>query len=330
MRATTHLFREEIEALAAQADVDEDALYQHVAHRSEQIGGASVDDYELSRTGGIFGFGFLKPSAAAVRQALDEAAALLTDARKILPADALFEAGLWPLYDTALLQTRPTRRPAEIATFLGLDERRSMDLYKRSAKDLAEGAVERLARDIDGWAVLGEWTELSLLDRLRHYERRASGAVFREQDAGGQFGQWPIRPWPARSYGRLYSSPLKGLTVMRSSQTPMASPDGWLALHPGVASELGLEADPDVLLGWTYEGDPAVRSVWWRSGYNRWQPYSDADEVGEGWIVLASPAVVDRLRVIGDLVRVGAIWTGRHGDGDIVSDEELTEAETGI
>lgn len=116
MRSKVRLFREEIEALATAADVDEDALYQHVVNRSEQIGGASVDDHELSRNGGIFGFGFLKPSAAAIRQAIDEAAALLADARMIRPADALAEANLWPLYDTALLETRPKRRPAEIIT----------------------------------------------------------------------------------------------------------------------------------------------------------------------------------------------------------------------
>lgn len=330
MRAKTRLFRVEVEALAAKADVDEDALYLNVVNRSEQIGGAHVDDYELSRGGGIFGFGFLKPSAAAVRQALDEAAAILVDAGKVRPADALFETGLWPLYDTALLKTRPKRKPAQVAAFLSIDQRKSMDLYKRPATELADGAVERLAREIDGWIVLGEWTELSLLDRLRHYERRVSGVVFADQEARGQFGQRPIRPWPARGYGCLQSNPLQGLTVMRARQTLMASPDGWLALHPGVASELALEPDPDSRLGWTFKGEPAVQSLWWRSGYDRWPPYSEADEVGEGWIVLASTSVLEPLRAIGDLVRVGAVRTGRHGDGDTASDEELTETETEV
>jgi hypothetical protein len=330
MRASARLFREEIEAMAAEAGIDEDALYQHVVNRSEQIGGAGVDDYEPSRIGGIFGFGFLKPSAAAIRQALDEAAALLADAQRIRPADALLEAGLWPLYDTALLRTRPTRRPSEIATFVAIDERNGMGLYERSAKDLAEDAVERLAKDIDGWLVLGEWTELSLLNRLRHYEKRVSGVVFADQEARGQFGQWSIRPWPAAGYRDLRSRQLDAPTVVRSSDASMASPGGWLALHPGLAGQLELEADPEAPLGWTIEGEPGVQSVWWRSGYDRWQPYSDADEVGEGWIVLASPAVVDRLRAIGGLVRLGAIWTGRHGDGDTTSDEEQKEAEIGV
>lgn len=325
IRAKTHLFRQEVEKLAAETGVDEDALYQQVLTRAEQVGGPDVDDYLLSRTGGIFGFGFLKPSAAAVRTALDEAAAKLVDAKRAAPADALGAAGLWPLYDSGLLAERPTRRPKEVLPFLGLDERQSMDLYKRAAEEIAHGAPDRLAVDIGGWTVLGESTELWLLGRLRNYENRVSGILTPDPDRDDDRAQFPVIPWPAIGYDRLRASSAKGLTVMRCEGMPMASPDGWLALHPGVADELGLMRDSSTLFGWTLDGEPAVRSVWWRSGFRFWPPYSDADEVGEGWLVVASPALMEKLAQKGKLERLGRIWTGRHGDGDTSAYEHLTE-----
>jgi hypothetical protein len=73
------------------------------------------------------------------------------------------------------------------------------------------------------------------------------------------------------------------------------------------------------------DGQPTVRSVWWRSGYDRWNPYSDNDEVGEGWLVLGSAALADALRQRGRLLRIATTWTGRHGDGDTSADEKRHE-----
>ncbi|MDA0161299.1 ATP-binding protein [Solirubrobacter ginsenosidimutans] len=325
IRAKTHLFRREVETLAAEAGVDEDALYQQIVTRTEQVGGPDVDDYLLSRTGGIFGFGFLKPSAAAVRTALDEAAAKLVDARRAEPADALSAAGLWPMYDSGLLADRPARRPQEVLPLLDLDERQSTSLYKRTAEEIASGASDRLAVKVDGWTVLGESTELWMLGRLRNYENRVSGVLRPDPDRDDDRAFFPVIPWSAIGYDRLRASSAKGLTIMRCEGIPMASPDGWLALHPGVAAEFGLTRDLSTLFGWTLDGNPAVRSVWWRSGFRFWPPYSEADEVGEGWLVLASPALMARLADQGKLERLVRIWTGRRGDGDASEQEHLTE-----
>lgn len=325
LRAHLLAFREEVDQLAASAGVDEDALYAYVVERAEALAGRDLDDSAPGRRGGIFGFGFVRPSAVAARAALDETAAVLVDARYLSPGTALTDAGLTPLYDTALLTSRPSRRPAEIAPFVGLDDR-GFDLYRRPVAEMAQGAADRLLKELDGWHVLGEWTELTLLDRSRHYERRVSAVTYGLEAPIEDFGQLVIAPVAASSYRRLRrGAPSNGRTVMRPSLTVMASPDSWLALHPEVAALLGLAPDRSSALDWRLDDELAVRSLWWRSGYDRWNPYSENDEVGHGWLVLASAEVVEGLREQGRLLRACNVWTGRHGDGDTQQQEERME-----
>jgi hypothetical protein len=233
---------------------------------------------------------------------------------------------LWPVYDTALLHTRPTRRPAEVVAFLSLDERSATDLYKRAPADLAQGAADRIVSELDGWQVLGEWSELIVLDRLGPYERRVSAVTYGLEPPIETDGQTLIRPFPASHYRRLLpGTEQEGRTVLRPQLTSIASPSSWLALDPEVAALLGLTAHPDTPLDWRLGEEAAIRTIWWRSGYDRWDPYSENDEVGHGWLVLASPDIMTRLGEHGRLLRVLNVWSGRRGDGDTPEGEEHTE-----
>ena len=326
LRAQLLAFREEVDELAAAADLDEDALYAFVVERAVQLGGVNLDDEAPSRARTLFGWGFVRPSAVVALASLDEAAAVVADARLVAPMGALRAAGLWPIYDTALLRCRPTRRPAEVVPFLMLDERGASDLYKRSAYDLAKEGDARVASEIDGWQVVGEWTELVTLDRLGPYERRVSGVTFGVDGPVGTYGQGLIRPFPASHYRRLAArGEWEGVTVLRPQLTSMASPSSWLALDPGVVELLGLTADTTTPFDWCLDGELAVRTVWWRSGFDRWDPYSDYDEVGHGWLVLASARVTDRLAEQGRLLRHINVWTGLRGDGHTSPDEAHIE-----
>jgi hypothetical protein len=321
IRAFAAHFREEVERLSQAAGVDEDALLAAVLERAEQIAGSDNDDEALSRRGGLFGFGYLKPSARALIAAIDEAAATLVDAERVEPSDAMRAASLWPAYDSGLLRLRPLARPEQITSFLGFEERTDMRLYERTAADLGRDAVERAVTELNGWTVLGEWTELVILDRLRHYERRVSAVTCDRTPEADEHGQHLIRPWPTDSYRRLRVRGGEGLTTLRPSLTSIASPDSWLALHPGAALALGLSPDPDHPLDWNLGEQPAVQSLWWRSGYTHWNPYSDEDEVGWGWLLLATPEVIESLRERGRLQRWVNVWSGRFGDGDTPADD---------
>jgi hypothetical protein len=77
-------------------------------------------------------------------------------------------------------------------------------------------------------------------------------------------------------------------------------------------------------LDWTLDGELAARSLWWRSGYLHWNPYSEDDEVGEGWLVLGSPMLVEHLRA-GGWELAFETRTNRRGDGDV--DEQEIRAQ---
>jgi hypothetical protein len=230
---------------------------------------------------------------------------------------ALRAAELHPPVDPRLLERRPGRRPAAVATFIARDTRSR--LYSRELSELAAGATDRLAQRREGWAVLGEHSDVGLLDRLGHHELRSSGLV-RADAAESCSPHLMLAPLTVREYRGLPRGGQVNRGIVRPFAAPAATPTGWLALHPGLAGSMGLKlAEPDGL-DWTLDGWLAVRSLWWRSGYLRWNPYSEDDEVGEGWLVLGSREVVEHLRA-GGWELAHEVRTSRRSDGDLDEEE---------
>jgi len=343
-------FRSEIERLADVADVDVDALFEYVLARAERLAGAKdAGDDRMSREGGILGWGFIKPSVQAVRRAFGQIAAELVDAGRVAPLTALRAARLLPLYDNVLLGVRPVRRPVDVATFVPHDQRSA--LYKLSLEEIAADAETRLARSVDDWLVIGERCEVALLDRAGHHEHRWSG-VFLDHDDGDHLKRTPDRraqnlariedggelvhdlvTSTAGLYrGRAFAKRSLNAQAIVGSRSipPVASPSGWLGLHPILAGNLGLEPDPTDPFAWLLNGEPAVRSLWWRSGYERWEAWSDSDEVGEGWLVLASPEVVERLRQMGEWRLAWFVLTAVRGEEDVEEREIRASGERAL
>ncbi len=344
------LFRSEIERLADVADVDVDALFEYVLARAECLAGTKdAGDDHMSREGGILGWGFIKPSAQVVRRAFGQIAAELVDAERVAPLTALSAARLLPLYDTVLLGVRPVRRPVNVATFVPHDQRNA--LYKLSLEEIAADAEARLARSVDDWFVIGERCEVALLDRAGHHEHRWSG-VFLDRDDGAQLkrpsdghtlnlariddggelvhdlvistaGLYRGRSFAQRS---LHAQAIVGSRSIAS----VASPSGWLGLHPILAGNLGLDPDPADPFAWLLNGEPAVRSLWWRSGYEKWEPWSDSDETGEGWLVLGSPEFVKHLCQMGEWRLAWFVATAVRGEKDVEQREIRASGERGL
>lgn len=303
-------WRRDVVGLAELADVDPDALHDYVWQRARaHLGTDKTDDDRLSRTGGILGWGYVKPSAQAIRAALAEAAASLFDAGRVRAFDALFAVGLDLAYDVALLERRPVRRSSAVTSFVPHAERQR--LYSRALDEFAEGQSDSFALSLEGWVVLGECTEVTLLDRHAHYQLRRSGLTRVTEPPGPLTPHSAIGPVVVAEYNALTRTLDTNQGIIRSIGLPAGSPTGWLALHPGLAEILGLESE-DGWLDWTLDGCPAVRSIWWRSGFLRWNPYSESDEVGEGWLVIGSPKVFERLYATGEwAVRWEAVTASR-------------------
>jgi hypothetical protein len=314
-------WRPQIETLAHLADVDEDALHEHVLllARTQLEGLQDID--RIPDAVSFLGWGYVKPSARAIRVALAEAAAELLDARLVGAQEALRAIDLHPPLDPELLGHRPVRRPATVTTFVPRDQRSS--LYSRDLSELAAAAADRLAQDCDGWKVLGEYTEVSLLDHAGHHESRYSGLI-RRRDGDYTSPHHTLGPLTIREYARLRREGQADRGIVRSLDLPAATPSGWLALHPRVAGAMELEFDNASSLDWTFDDRPAARSLWWRSGYFYWSPYSEDDEVGEGWLVLGSDAFVKQLHSDGWELAYEVRTTVRNGD-DQQEQEILTQ-----
>ena len=311
-------WRDAIEALAELAGVDEDALHADVLRRARVLVRAGADLGRTPSPDDTLGWGGLRPSARAIMTALAEVAAVLCDAGLAGERGALRAADLYPTLDVALLRSRPLRRPSAVPTFI--DSAIRGELYRHRFEDLAAGAEGRIARGHDGWVVLGETTDLQLLDRQGHHELRRAGLV-RDDDA--PFGPAVLRPITMAEYTALGRSGKTSQGVVENPDRPAARA-GWLALHPRLAGELGLSLAEPGGLDWLLNGQPAVRSLWWRSGFPRWQPSSDGDEVGEGWLVLGSPELVARLRDDG-CRRSWRTWTMRRFAEDGDQERELRD-----
>lgn len=290
-------FAGEIEGLAERTGVDEHALSEHILAKARAW--KTKEPMAEPEREGALGGRWILPSAAAVWSGLGEAAAELADAGLIEPRIALVVAKLWPVYEDELLQRRPQRRPPTVRAAVPWEDRQRD--YDDWIGRVADGE-QRLARNVDGWTVLAELTDLSLCTPALPEERRLQGLVLDEEAL-------PLLWWNgfriAELRGLKADQPDDRLVI---AGHPARAAD-WLSLHPAAATACGFTADPDDPLAWRLDGELAVRAIWWRSGSTTWRPNSHQDEVGEGWLLVATDAAVARLRAA--YPRVAIRWVVR-------------------
>lgn len=312
-------FQGEIAQVAKLADLPQPALFERVLTTARRLGASHDTDEKVGRRGRVFGWRYLRPSARVTRHALAIVCAEIIDAGRASPYEILFAADLWPAYDAMLLARRPVRRPAEVATFVPLKERSTV--HRKEVSELAAHAPSRLARQIDDWIVLGETSEIALLDHYDRREHRRSGVVVGVKEDGRERRvHWSPHSVSVSEYGRLADHDFDGRAIVRSGGPALESPSEWLGVHPRLALEVGLQPHPRSPLDWTLDGEAAVRSIWWRSGFAWWPTHSDIDEVGEGWLVVGTREVARRIEGLGEARRAWHTRTTERPDGSTLGE----------
>ena len=83
----------------------------------------------------------------------------------------------------------------------------------------------------------------------------------------------------------------------------------WLAFNPTVAQQLGWVQSKNGLFAWEdSNGKEMVRSIWWGYGGYQREHIHHPDQVGEGWMVVASLDSLEQIRrAFGDIHRVSRI-----------------------
>ncbi len=93
--------------------------------------------------------------------------------------------------------------------------------------------------------------------------------------------------------------------------------ENWLALNPAIGYSLGWSVASDGLFRWIGgDGEVAIESVWWRDGTLDHGSLQFHNQVGEGWLVLASPSAWAAVRArLGPVERRVAIRRSLQRDG---------------
>jgi hypothetical protein len=76
-----------------------------------------------------------------------------------------------------------------------------------------------------------------------------------------------------------------------------SSGSDWLALNPFIGHRLGWQLSKDGLFRWVdVAGNTMVESLWWLDGQVEQSPPHLNNEVGEGWLVVASQSAWDLIK----------------------------------
>lgn len=196
-------------------------------------------------------------------------------------------------YDPDFLRRRPVRRPSVVRSIAEY----STDDYaqKNWTAGVNTKASALLARSADG-LVLAEETELRWLPWKVPTEKRYGVCV---------------SGWPPQEILRTERDPLSRLCetwvqatvedyahrvarseclIILQEGVRFESPaQRWLAFNPNIAKQLGWTLAPIGLFRWLDRGGQVmVESIWWEDGFPHQPPPHFDDEVGSGWLVIAS------------------------------------------
>jgi hypothetical protein len=231
-------------------------------------------------------------------------------------------APLLRVHDPWFTRINPISRPGWIEPISGLDRYATqVQGWCESTSD-AFGAVKIMGPT--GTVILAERTGLKNLDWSTPSEMRyskVSVATFASEkpDASGDEGGF----FESIMFGLLQEYPQKIVKsdpctiVVENEVRIWDTPGGnWLALNPSLGRALNWQLDPTVPLRWQdQEGHVMVESVWWVDSHLHWGPPHFDDEVGEGWLVLATPYAYEAIKTIsGELIHVARISRSYIGD----------------
>ncbi len=263
--------------------------------------------YEMDSVG--LRFGYRRPRAILARRGMFHATAEIIDAR-CLPSDRLrYVQQVLRYYDPAMVLAEPESRPSTVAPIMGWDE------YGSMRRDWIAGADEAIAlalcEDDAGARTIAERTHLRRLGSHDAREFRRSCVCPKSvllSDPDEQYGMICRRTVEClvEDYPSLGATEDPIPLVLQHSDYGYLSPGGdWLAVNPAISCQLGWHLADDGLFRWVDDQDRAmVETLWWQDGQPAASGYS-RDEVGEGWLVVASPLAWDAIEaLLGPLKRV--------------------------
>ena len=193
--------------------------------------------------------------------------------------------------DPELLLREPSGRPSEIASIVRRDGYRDRNAeWIERLEEVRPLVRSTFAR---GWKVLGEHTTLKLLAWEIPTEERFSTLSDHDTMDPEEFFE-NARAMQLRAYPP--SEGLDSLLIRNNAYAFDTAGAKWIALNPSIARRLGWLPRADQPLAWVDgAGKMMVKTIWWTDGAMDHSPPSFDDEVGEGWLVVASPEAYEAI-----------------------------------
>jgi hypothetical protein len=248
---------------------------------------------------------------AQTRRAVFVVVAELADAGRLSKAALSSFELMFRTYDPELVTFRPSARPREIVAVT----RAQYDEFKQAwVADVRQFDTATLCRQVAHLFVIAEKSKLKPSGTGTATETRIS--VVCSTSLGlpdPDIEQNRFFPSLMRETVSTYydsSSDVAGLPVLEHNGWGYDTPgDGWLALDAALARSFGWQPCPDRLLTWIHNGQIMSQTVWWADGlFEQSMPYYRKSEVGEGWLVLASPEAMEAVKShIGEMQRIVSV-----------------------
>ncbi|MFA0834927.1 MAG: ATP-binding protein [Methanobacterium formicicum] len=233
-------------------------------------------------------FSFNRPRSVIARRALLHAVCELIDANILGLHDFLHLDMFFQFYDSFMILNEPSKRPKYIKP--AFDEYKDQFMPERTKKWIEE--VDKSVKTMnfkinEETYILAQNTELIYLDTKRIFEQRKC-----KIDSRGYYNN--------SFFYRAVNESMSGYEDINAAAIPIpfiicnrgvgyeSHGNHWLALNPLIAYQLDWELAEDGLFKWVNEkGEMMVESIWWKEGLvEQFKPLFD--EVGEGWLVIAS------------------------------------------
>ena len=179
----------------------------------------------------------------------------------------------------------------------------------------------------DRW-VIAEATSLAWLARGEESEIRESGLWVDGSEPDRDGHRFRAERWlTVREYrnGQVRAAG-DSLAVMAWGYEPEAT-EGWLGLNPVVAARLDWRLSDEGLFQWIDSaGDIVVETIYWVSGVEQYDRGYPRDEVGHGWLVVASDeairALTSELGQLNRWTRITRTLRGTEGHDGVYSVDE--------
>ena len=258
---------------------------------------------------------FVRPRTALVRRAMFTLVAELYDAGVFQLEEIRALERVLRYYDSSMLRYLPQAPPTELPPLKPEGIGNRPEFIAGLATIAKVPAIERLG----DWYVLAEDTCVRSLDCSVETEKRKALVRHGNTPPGNAWADLPeVNHIYESEYADLAPDTPDILAIRNRGERFESPAQNWLAFNPEAARSLGWSISPKGLFEWrASDGATRARTIWWSfGGYQCTPPHLD-DEVGEGWLVVASAAALrEIISRVGQLHRDVIISRSARRDGD--------------